>query len=259
MNNIAIIILTKNNVDVFKQCVDSISKHNTHDNVSLYVGDTGSDESQFKRLKKYLKTVPFTKQLIRFDYYNFARNHNWIIENVLDLEEDYILFCNDDIELRGDSIVEMLKHAADDVATIGCKLLFPNNTIQHAGHLHVPPPDTHNSPEYYNITHRLLNQPDREIETQHVEGNTFAFCLVKRDTFNDLHMFDEYYEHCFEDADFCIRATQSGLKHVCVGEACCTHHESLSRKRNAVYISVADMNKIRRQLFDLHNETRSSL
>ena len=251
MPSVAIIILTKNNFDVFKSCVDSIINYNTYDDIELFVGDTGSDQQQFDQLKCYLMDVPIKKQLIKFDYYNFAKNHNWIVSNMINHE--YILFCNDDIEFKCDVIANMMNHVDPVVATIGCKLLFPDGTIQHAGHLHVNPPASHNHAMNYNITHRLLGQPNQQIETQHVHGNTFALCLVNIDMFTRLNMLDESYERCFEDADFCIRATAQKFKHVCVGDVECLHHESISRKKESVLISTNDMFNIRYKLYDLYN------
>ena len=253
MPSVAIIILTKNNFDVFKSCVDSIINYNTHDDIELFVGDTGSDQQQFDKLKCYLKDAPIKKQFIKFDYYNFAKNHNWIVSNMINNHE-YILFCNDDIEFKCDVIASMMNHVDPVVATIGCKLLFPDGTIQHAGHLHVNPPASHNQSTNYNITHRLLGQPDQQIETQHVHGNTFALCLVNRKIYEQLNMLNEIYDHCFEDADFCIRATRQKFKHVCVGDVECLHHESVTRKKQSTYMSHADVKMIRQQLYNLYND-----
>ena len=254
MSKVAVIILTKNNFDVFKKCVDSIVKYNTYNDIELFIGDTGSNESQFDKLKQYIKNIPYDKQLIRYNHYNFAENNNWIVNNMFN-DHEYILFCNDDIEFRCDVITEMLNHTSSNVATIGCKLLFPNDTIQHAGHLHIKPSiDSHQAVDY-NITHRLLGQPDQQIETQQVDGNTFALCLVSCKIYKQLNMLNETYEHCFEDADFCIKASKKSFKHVCVGDVSCLHHESLTRKKQSTYISHTDFKMLQQQLYNLYNDS----
>jgi len=253
--SISIIILTKNNFSMFKDCVDSIFKHTSYENFSLYIGDTGSDDDQLELYQEYLKQYKgYVKGYVIFDYYHFPKNNNWIIENIA-TGSDYILFCNDDIVLQNDAISLMMKHVDDSVGTIGCKLLYPNNTIQHAGHLHIIP-NNRDSINHYNVTHKLLNEPDRDIETCTVDGNTFAFCLVNTHTFLQMGRLNESYEHCFEDVGFCISCSRSNLKHLCIGNAVCIHHESISRRKLSTYISSSDINLFRNNIHNFYNEIK---
>lgn len=247
MKDVAVIILTKNNSSMFKECVDSIFTHTKNVNVKLYIGDTGSTDDQFQLYKDILKKYKSNiKQYIKLGEYHFAKNHNWIIQNLVD--EDHILFCNDDIVLKNNSVSKMLDKLGDNIGTVGCKLLYPDMTIQHAGHLHIKPNDSANI-NGYNVTHKFLKHQDKHIETCIVDGNTFAFCLVNRQTFLKVGRLNELYSNCFEDVGFCLSCSRTNFKHICVGDAICLHHESVSRKKTGTYISQRDVDLIRHDLY----------
>lgn len=226
MDTVAVIILTKNNFEVIKRCLDSFKEKNTYTNIKFYIGDTGSDKDQLSDLENYLNSFDYKKELLRFNYYNFAKNHNWIIKNRV--KEKFILFCNDDIELIDDSLSLLLSNWEDSLGTIGCKLLFTDKTIQHAGQIHIV-----NKEKYiWTASHKLYKQPDRNLEVEYNVGNTFAFCLTKRSVYNSIGGLCEDYIQCFEDVDYNVNCSLNKLKHKFVGHAACYHHESLSRKKN---------------------------
>lgn len=58
-----------------------------------------------------------------------------LIIMVSSMHMGYLLFMNNDIEMIApDSINEMVGYAQRaDVGAVGCRLLYPDNTIQHAG------------------------------------------------------------------------------------------------------------------------------
>ena len=226
MESVAVIILSKNNSKILKECLNSFTEKNTYNNIKFYIGDTGSEESVIQEITDYLKSFKYKKELLKFKYYNFSKNHNWIITNRV--KEDYILFCNDDIELINDALSIFIKNWEPDLGTIGCKLLFPDNTIQHAGQIHIV-----NKEKYiWSAGHKLYKQPDRDLDVEYNVGNTFAFCLTKRSVYNSIGGLCEDYIQCFEDVDYNVNCSLNKLKHKFVGHAACYHHESLSRKKN---------------------------
>lgn len=248
MDSVGVVILTKNNFKVFKKCLDSFIEKNTYENIKFYIGDTGSNIKDINRIKKYLNKFPYPIELIKFNYYNFAKNHNWIINNRL--KEELVLFCNDDIELINDSLSIMHENWEDNLCTVGCKLLYPNNTIQHGGHIHVINKE-HNM---YNVTHKYLNDKNTKLSNEYNVGNTFAFCLVKRDTYLELDGLNEDYKKCFEDVDFCIKGTNNNYKHKFIGSAECYHYESMSRKKSTSLFVRSDVERIRNELKSLYKD-----
>ncbi len=226
---IGVVILTKNNNNVIETCLDSFINNNTYKDLKFYIGDTGSTPDNLKRLREYLKSFPFPKELLQFKKWHFAKNHNYIIFNRV--KEDLILACNDDIELINDPIHKMVTHMKPTVATVGAKLLFENNKIQHGGHFYFfhKPEGVQNG--YRFVTHRFLMDDNKELQNDEVPGNTFAFVLINKKIYKELKGIPEYYKVCFEDVEYCVNAVLKGYKHIFCGEAECYHYESTSRKK----------------------------
>ena len=245
MESIAVIILTKNNFNVIKNCLNSFENINTYNNIKFYIGDTGSTDEQYKQLVSFCEEFKYDKEILKFNYNNFAKNHNWIIKNRV--KEDFILFCNDDIELINDALSIIKDNWESGVATIGCKLLFPNNKIQHGGHTHF---ESNNDVW---VSHKWLHQDDKELPTDYNVGNTFAFALTKRDIYLSLGGLNEAYKRCFEDVEFCINCLKENYKHKFVGHAKCYHIESVSRKKLSSAFDNGDSNRIKTKLRELYN------
>ena len=71
---------------------------------------------------------------------------------------DKLLFLNDDVELKTDAITHCIKILDDSptVGTVGIKLLFPDGTIQHGGHMLF-----YKDRKLVGVTHFLLKHKDR--------------------------------------------------------------------------------------------------
>lgn len=247
MESVAIIILTKNNFEVIKKCLDSFKEKNTYNNIKFYIGDTGSTDTIYNKLSNFCDSYPYKKEIVKFNYYNFAKNHNWIIKNRV--KEKYILFCNDDIELTNDALTIMVDNINDRVGTVGCKLLFPDKTIQHAGQIHI----IDKNKDIFYASHKFYKQVDRELPNEYNVGNTFAFCLTKRDTYLDVGGLNEQYIQCFEDVDYNICCSLKNLKHKFVGSAICIHHESISRKKTFAHAQqLSDNNNLKNKMKELY-------
>ncbi len=240
MESIAVIILTKNNFEVIKKCLDSFKNINTYNNIKFYIGDTGSTDEQYEQLVSFCNEFKYDKEILKFNYYNFAKNHNWIIENRV--KENFILFCNDDIELINDAVLLLKENWEDGLGTVGCKLLYLNNTIQHGGHVHIK---NHNQVD---VSHKHLQQPNKKLDTEYNVGNTFAFALTKKDVYLSVGGLNSIYKKCFEDVEFCLSCSKENLKHKFVGLAECYHAESISRKKLDSTIDMNDVIRIKKQL-----------
>lgn len=253
MSSIGVIILTKNNVPLFKECIESFVRLCKIKDLSFYVCDTGSNKINLKRYEEYLNKVPYKCELICFEYYNFASINNYIINERLN--EDIILFCNDDIYLKNDAVSIMLPHLTEDTGVVGCKLLYPDERIQHGGHVHncyykftVPTYKgiitkcrkveverghiiDRDSLHIIDVTHRNLGDEDKELEDDlDCNGVTFAFSIVNKNVYKNLGGLDTEYKLCYEDMDFCLKSIENGLKNKFIGSAVCYHHESYTRK-----------------------------
>lgn len=142
-----------------------------------------------------------------------------------------IILLNDDMQVitKGwiSALLEMLE--LPEVGVVGGKLLYSDNSIQHAGvilglqgtagHLFRFAHDNYIG--YNGFTHVIRNYSA-------VTGALFAF---RKDTFNLVGGFDESFPLDFNDIDFCLRVTSKGLRVVYTPYSKLYHFESRSAVR----------------------------
>ena len=226
---VAIVILSKDNYKLLTTCLNSIDKHTVDTKYKLYICDTGSTDTNLQKLVTYLKNnySKETCELLQLDHYHFASNNNDIIRE--HVKEPWVLMCNDDIEFQTNCVDAMLKwgESKAHVGSIGCRLLFPDSTVQHAGQIAYV--DEHG---FLQCTHRGYKKQDT-YGTCKVVGNTAAMMLTRRDTFLDSGGFDEIYTECWEDIQLNMRYILSGLDNWYLDHVHATHHESMTRLQDA--------------------------
>lgn len=235
-----IVILTKDCVDILTQTIDSIIEKqlyipDTFNNYIIYVADTGSTDDNKKKIRDYQKQHPNIEfRNIYFDGYHFARVNNHVIKNIIPKtkgRDDLVLFCNNDVKLLSDCLTDMvsLHDSHDDAGTIGCKLLFEDGTIQHAGQMIVKTPDG------LMPTHRGLRQPTNNMNwTDAVVGNTGALALIKLQLLLDIGGLNEQYRYYFEDVELNIECLLQGKTNYYLGKSVAFHYESVSVGRESI-------------------------
>ena len=125
-------------------------------------------------------------------------------------------------------IEEMVMYAQQDrVGCVGAKLLYPDNTIQHAGigfgfltlaaHMHKNFPVGH--PGYMG----------RLVYAQDVYAVTAACLMVRKSVYEQVNGLDESFAVAFNDVDFCVRVREAGYTNVFTPFAQLYHYESKSR------------------------------
>lgn len=219
---VSIIILTKDNIEYLKKCLDSLQNKTDYENYELIIVDNGSREP---RTLRYLKNL---QKVVRDESeFNASKLHNF---GATYASGEYLLFLNDDIEIIEPSwLKEMLSTAqGEDIGIVGSKLLFPDNTIQHGGVIiglgriagHAFYKHNPNKPTYYN----LLNL------TRNVSAVTGACMLVKKSIYNQVKGFDERFNKAFGDTDFCLRAIyEAKARVVYTPYSVLKHHEGITR------------------------------
>lgn len=161
--------------------------------------------------------------------FNFSAINNFAVNVV---RSHYILFLNNDTEvISPEWLTALLEHAQrDDVGAVGAKLLYPNNTIQHAGVIlgivgH--PPVAGHSHRYFPGQHG--GYCGRANIIQNVSAVTAACLLMKRELFIQIGGFEEELSVAFNDVDLCLKIRQRGYLIVYTPFAELYHYESLSR------------------------------
>jgi len=142
---------------------------------------------------------------------------------------DVLLFLNNDIEvLSQDWLERMLEHALrKEVAIVGSKLSYPNDTIQHAGVIVGVGGFAGHSHKYFPIKHKGYVNRLRLI--QNYSAVTGACMMIQKEIFYELEGFDEHYALAGSDIDLCLTALSKGYLIVWTPYAELCHHESKTR------------------------------
>lgn len=229
---VAIIVPTKGNVPLLLDCVNSFYSNCDSSNFHFFIADTGSSSEEKEIIKKELNKYN-NITLIEYQYYNFAKINNDVVKNHLTNEFEFILFCNNDIKILNDVITGMLQifKSKNGVGTVGARLHFSDNTIQHDGMLSFIDQKnnfiiTHNNfKSYYNFT--------KDIKP--VIGNTAALMMIRKTVFEKCGMFNEDYISCFEDVELNFKCNIIGLTNFYSGICVAYHLESQTRKQDIEY------------------------
>ena len=146
----------------------------------------------------------------------------------------YVMFLNDDVILKPNSISYMMKEMDADpkIGISGAKLLFPDTTdlpqteterpagkIQHVGLA------TNIRAEIFHIFIGWSPDNNKVLAVRDVYAVTGAAMLVRRSLFSKAGKFNEIYgQGTYEDVDMCLTIRQMGYNIIVVQEAMGIHH-----------------------------------
>jgi GT2 family glycosyltransferase len=144
---------------------------------------------------------------------------------------EYLLLLNDDVEVvTGDFLATMMGIAVQpDVGAVGCKLLYSDGTLQHAGHVYSGEP-------MHAFLGRGADEPGPHgllLVDREVSGVTAACCLVRADVFDEVGGVSRQFAVNYNDVDFCLKVRRAGYRIVYTPHAVLYHFESQTR-RNVV-------------------------
>lgn len=226
IGKVAIIIPTKGKVDMLLECVKSFYQHCNPNLFDIFIADTGSTDEEKESINEYIKSLSNIK-LIEYDYYNFAKINNDVVKNHINNEYEFLLFCNNDIKLLNNVVYGMLKifKTTPKVGTVGCRLHFKDNTIQHNGILMYVDKEKKlqlghlGFRSYYNYS----------THSKEVIGSTGALLMIKKTVFEQCNYFNENYVSCLEDVELNLMTKVLGYTNICDCSLVSYHFESQTR------------------------------
>jgi len=230
IGKVAVIIPTKGNVKMLQDCVKSFYNNCDSNLFDVFIADTGSSDEEKIWVRENILNLGNIK-LLEYDYYNFSKINNHVVNNYLTDEYEFILFSNNDILVLNNVIYSMLKFFKNNknVGTVGCRLHYEDNTLQHDG------------------IDIIMNQRNKSIYAKHLKkdsyynfniyekeviGNTAGFLMVNKNVFVKNGGFDERFKHCFEDVFLNLVLEINGYSNYNLGHCVCYHFESLTRNIN---------------------------
>lgn len=225
---VSIIIPTKDKQKYLEQCIDSIVNLSEYRNFEIILIDNNSSEKGFfKLIDKYKNQKNFKFIYVRDEKaFNFSRLMNLGREHA---NGEYILLLNNDTQvISPDWMNAMIEHAQrPEIGVVGCKLLFDDDTVQHAGVViglggvasHAFLGDYVDEPGYFHYK-KLLNN---------YSALTAACILMRTSVYDEVNGFNEEFVVEYNDVDFCLKVIEKGYRNLYVPHVSLYHYESISR------------------------------
>lgn len=224
---VSIIIPTRNNKQLLKNCIDSLVRKTTYPQYEIVLVDNGSDDPETLSYQDRLKNKRHVLVIHDDRPFNFSAINNHAADKA---QGSLICFLNDDTEVISDNwLGEMVSIALQEkVAVVGAKLWYPDGTLQHGGVvLGIGGIASHAHKGISMINRGYFN---RAILLQEFSAVTGACMMVDKSLFEQLNGFDETdLGVAYNDVDFCLRARAAGYRVVWTPYAELMHHESATR------------------------------
>ena len=226
---VSILIPNKDHTDDLEKCLHSIWTKTSWENFEVIVIENNStDPATFTYYKEArqrydgLQVVNYPQKGFNFSgINNFGRQY---------ASGDYLLLLNNDVEVRNaDWLTELLRQCAHPggTAICGAELLYPDETLQHAGVVT-------GLGGYAGHSHKYRKAGGsgymfRAATVQDFSAVTGACLLVKTSVWDEVGGLDEAFAVAFNDVDFCLRVRDAGYRIAWTPYAQLTHYESKSR------------------------------
>jgi glycosyltransferase involved in cell wall biosynthesis/GT2 family glycosyltransferase len=218
---VSIIIPVFNKKELTLNCLGTLLNIPSRHTYEVIVVDNASTDGTDELLRNHFSTC---RTLTNPDNMGFASACN---QGATAARGEYLVFLNNDtVPLHGwlDNLVEaQLRHQKAGI--IGCKLLYPDKTIQHCGaSMNHDGSSFRHQYKFLPADHPLVNA-ERELDAV-----TAACCITPRTLFYELGMFDTGYSNGCEDMDYCSRVRQAGYRIYYTPDSVLFHLESQTQR-----------------------------
>lgn len=221
------IVPTRDQFTILKQCVEGLLHETDYPNLEVIIVDNDSREPQTLAYFRQIERLASVRVLSVPGRFNFSRMNNLAAREA---HGDILLFLNNDVSVfEGTWLKELILVAIrKDIGAVGARLLYPDDTIQHAGvvlglggaagHVHL------------GAFRRDAGYFGRLKVQQDVAAVTAACMTVPKAVFELVGGFDEdNLAVAYNDVDLCIKIRNAGYRIIWTPFAELYHFESKSR------------------------------
>ncbi|MEM7708739.1 MAG: glycosyltransferase [Pseudomonadota bacterium] len=224
---VAVLVPFRDEPAVLETCLESLTSKTEYRRYEVIGVNNQSRQKRTRRLMDQWSAHERVR-FVDFDQpFNFSAINNFAAEQT---DAEHLLLLNNDIEILEEGWLRALvEHSIQPQAgAVGGLLLYPDQTIQHAGvilgiggvagHSHKYLPSQH---------HGYFCRPHLD---QNVSAVTGACLMVKRRLYLEAGgLDDQNLSVAFNDVDFCLRLLELGYRNIYTPRCRVVHHESKSR------------------------------
>lgn len=227
---ISIVIPTKDAPHHLGRCLNSLFSLSSYPNFEvLLVDNETSDAEALQIMRQYpVKRLNFP------GVFNYSQANNL---GAAYAEGKYLVFLNNDTEVLAENWLEHLLYYAEqpDVGAVGALLLFPDQTVQHAGVVI----------GIRGTADHIMRGFPSDVDgyagslvcAREVSAVTAACMMMRKHDFHQVNHFNEHFFTHYQDVDLCIRLVEAGKRIVFTPRAALIHYESMTR---GAYYDVVD-------------------
>lgn len=224
--SLAVVIPSKDQIGLLDACLTALVGNNSLTGYEVIIVDNGSVEEE---TQGYYQQLPsrFPQVKTRILPYNKPFSISAMVNlAAANTDADYLMLLDNDTEMTGtDTLALMLAHCMrSDVGVVGAKLLFADDTIQHAGMMVGP---------YGSAANLGVNMPrnDRGYNSRYTCANNVSAVsssamMVKHSVFTEVGGFEEKFVVGVYDVDFCLKVAKAGYRVVYNGAVELYHQEN---------------------------------
>jgi len=225
---VSVIIPSKNRQDMCHMILSSLTELTNYPDYEIILVNNNSDETGFfEMVSLWKEKLPGKFQCIDDNgNFNFSRLIN---RGAAAAKGEYLLLLNNDTKVIQSDWMELMAGYSqkEDIGAVGVRLLFPDDTIQHAGVViglggiaeHVFAGADKDENGYFNFLKC----------TNNYSGITAACLMIRSKVFHEVNGFDENLPVEYNDIDFCLKLVDKGYRNVYLPYVTLYHYESVSR------------------------------
>lgn len=224
---VSILIPNYNHKDILKTCIDSLYQVNTYQNFEIVIIENNSTEQEVFDYYETLKKEHDNVQVVTYKgAFNYSKINNFGMKYT---KGDYVLLLNNDTEVIAPTALSEMVGCIlrPEVGAVGAKLLYADDTVQHAGVVI-------GFSGYAGHVNHGINKDDygymvRARINCNYSAVTAACMMVKKSVFNQVGGFDEQFVVACNDVDLCLKICKENYLIVYNAFALWHHYESKSR------------------------------
>ena len=224
---LSIVIPNKDHIEDLDKCIRSIMDKSSYKNIEFIIVENNSTEEEtFSYYEKIQKEYDCVRVIKWEREFNYSAINNF---GVLHAKGEYLLLLNNDTELIDEnSLADMLGICMrDEVGIVGAKLLFEDDTVQHAGIvLGIGGFAGHVFSGIGKDDYGYMMRPRINCNYSAV---TAACLMTKRSVFEQVGGLSENFAVALNDVDFCLKVREKGYLVVYDAFSLWHHYESKSR------------------------------
>lgn len=224
---VSIIIPNKDQKNILDRCIQSLYEKNSYKNFEIIIVENNSET---KEIFEYYNQIQEQHSNIKVVQWNGEFNYSAINNyGVTFAKGEYILLLNNDTEVISETAISELLGCCmrDDVGIVGAKLLYEDNTVQHAGVVigfggfagHV----------FTGIHKDDYGYMVRAQINCNYSAVTAACMMIDRKCFEAVGGLTEDFKVGLNDIDFCLKVRELGKLVVYNAHSLWYHYESKSR------------------------------